>query len=47
MGHFRIEQLNANDSPKGDGKESYDNDSNKAVRERIRELIAKLKTRKR
>jgi hypothetical protein len=47
MRHFWIEQLNANESQKGDGKESHDNDGNKAVRERIRELIAKLKARKR
>jgi hypothetical protein len=47
MRHFWTEQLNANDSQKGHGKESHDSDGKKAVMERIRELIAKLKGRQR
>jgi hypothetical protein len=47
MRHFRNEQLNANEAQKGDGKESQDSESKKAVLERIRDLIAKLKGRRR
>jgi hypothetical protein len=45
MGHFWIEQLNANKQQDGDGEEKRADHSKEAVKRLIRDLIAKLKTR--